>query len=95
MDADNRRTPRYEVHLPVEVAGQAATTRDMSVSGVYFETDGSLTVGSEIDFAISLKVNEGAPTVRMSCHGKVVRIDRRDEKTGVAAMIESVWFDAV
>ena len=49
-------------------------TRDISTSGVFFETEQSHTVGA----AIRLSVDFGNPTLQ--CEGSTVRVEKLDSK---------------
>lgn len=84
--ANRRREPRLAIGLPVELERGNGWTRDVSASGVYFETDRSLSVGAPIEFSLVLAHAE--PTVlRLQCVGRIVRMERQAGKVGVAATI--------
>jgi len=81
-----RREERVPTALPVRLSeGTTGVTRDVSASGVFFETDKECVAGSEISFAIEVD----GPTGKMmlKCQGRVVRVEQRDGKIGVAAKI--------
>ena len=82
-----RRTQqRVSAALPVNVDGHAVgTTRDISPSGIFFETDLEMTNGSSIHF--SLEFDNPSGKLLLECSGQVVRIERHDGKIGVAAKI--------
>ena len=98
---ERRTARRYELSLPVVVrtpAGQQVEphngqTRDISTRGVYFMIDQNLAAGSELDFMLTLpaEITRGTE-VFIRAHGKVVRVDRKDEngkeRLGVAAVIQ-------
>ncbi len=63
----------------------AGITRDVSASGVFFETDVNYAAGSEISFSIELDGPGGKMMLR--CQGQIVRVEQRDGKVGVAAKI--------
>jgi hypothetical protein len=93
MDAgsgrDRRRATRYQVGLPVELQSGAGTTRDVSESGVFFETDQPLTVGSPISFSLILGHADPEGPFRLQCKGSIVRVEEAEGKVGVAARITS------
>ena len=60
-------------------------TRDVSASGVFFETDQDMADGSPIEFAVELDSPTGKLVLR--CSGQIVRIQRSGGKLGVAAKI--------
>jgi hypothetical protein len=98
---ERRTARRYELSLPVVIRTPAARqaesrngrTRDISTRGVYFTLDEDLAPGSELDFMLTLpaEITHGTE-VFVRAHGKVVRVDKKDEqgnvRIGVAAVIE-------
>jgi c-di-GMP-binding flagellar brake protein YcgR len=98
--SERRTARRYELSLPVIVRGSAEAasphngqTRDISTRGVYFMVEEDLAPGSELDFTLTLpaEITQGT-AVFIRAHGKVVRVDRKQEdglsRMGVAAVIE-------
>ena len=65
--------------------GASGLTRDVSTSGVYFESDADQAVGSVIDFTINFET-EGGP-MYLTCHGQVVRTERHGNRIGTAVKI--------
>lgn len=65
--------------------GVSGTTRDVSGSGLYFETAASFAIGSEVSFAIDIDTPSGAMV--LSCKGKIVRAEKRGDLQGVAVRI--------
>jgi hypothetical protein len=63
-------------------------TRDISVSGVYFETEEPHSAGAAILFTLVLEYSEPMP-LRLSCVGEVLRVDTHGDTFGVAAAITS------
>lgn len=83
-----RKAPRLEIRLPVELEHGRGWTRDVSASGVYFETTMPFAPGAPISF--SLVMTHASPAVlRLQCEGQVVRVDRDKGRIGVAAAIKS------
>ncbi len=93
--SDKRQAERVPVALPVNVGVRGAQSRDMSGSGIYFETDESYAAGSEVNFSVDLEHVGFGGTVRLFCHGRIVRVDRRAGRVGVAVEIESHRFEIV
>ncbi len=86
--AARRKAPRLEIDLPVELERGKGVTRDVSASGVFFETDEALAPGARIRF--SLLVEHASPVpLRLQCEGQVVRVERHDGRLGVAATIST------
>ena len=71
---------------PVRLDRGTGVTRNVSASGVYFETNLDYAAGSKISFAIELDGPHGKKLM-LRCHGEIVRVERRDGKVGVAATI--------
>jgi hypothetical protein len=65
--------------------GSDAIARDLSPSGVYFETDGQLAVGSVVRF--SLQFDNPSGDLLFLCVAEVVRVRDENGKLGVGAKI--------
>ena len=90
--SDRRRAARFRIAIPVELEGGTGTTRDVSLSGVYFETDQSFAPGEQISLALVLeRVSPGRP-VRLECDGRIVRVTPVDRRIGVAVAFSSYKF---
>ena len=94
---ERRTARRYELSLPVIVRTpieatpepKNGQTRDISTRGVYFTIDQDVAPGTELDFMLTLpaEITRGTE-VFIRAHGKVVRVDRGDNRIGVAAVIQ-------
>lgn len=71
------------VHLQGGVTG---TTRDLSASGIYFETDLEPIRDSPLAFTIEFQRGEGGG-ISLRCRGQVLRVERLGNRVGVAARI--------
>lgn len=81
-----RAQQRVSAALPVKVEGRATgITRDISPSGIYFETDVEMTSGSAIHF--SLEFDNPSGKLLLECSGEIVRVERAGGKVGIAAKI--------
>jgi hypothetical protein len=81
-----RSEDRVEAEVPIRFNGTvAATTRDLSASGVYFVADKKMVLGQSIRFAIDIDGPMGP--LCLWCAGKIVRIEDVAGKTGVAVSI--------
>jgi hypothetical protein len=91
------------LELPIRIhtkgGDDRATTADMSSAGVYIMADTDLTVGSPIEFDITLPaVVLGTPAdVEVRCTGRVVRKEsggggKKKKKNGVACVIDEYKF---
>jgi len=79
---DKRRGSRVKAALPVQVGGLPGTARDVSAGGVFIETDASYALGSPVDLALDLDTPWGRVVIQS--RGKIVRVEHRDAKIGVA-----------
>jgi hypothetical protein len=79
---DNRRAARVRAALPVAVEGLPALSRDVSATGIFLETEAGYALGSPVSMALDLATPWGK--VMFRCHGRIVRVEHRDEKVGVA-----------
>jgi hypothetical protein len=74
-------------------ADRMAETRDVSFRGLYFLSEASFEVGSEIEFVLMLpKEITLATDVKIHCAGVVVRVEPHDDHSGIAAQIERYEF---
>ena len=81
-----RIEPREQVTLSLQlIGGGNGVTRDISASGLYFETDRELQVGSLIDFEIELDT-PGGP-MKFKAQGQIVRIEPLGGRTGAGVKL--------
>lgn len=92
---DRRRAPRLPVDLTVELDEATGRTRDVSASGVYFQTRQALAPGTAITFTLMLEdaaiflAEPTAPSAfRLECEGRIVRVEEREGTLGVAAALK-------
>ena len=86
MNGERRGAQRYRLARPVRLTGATGITRDISTTGVFFETAQSHSVGD----AIRLSVDFGNTTLQ--CEGSIVRVEKLDSKFGVAVELTSYIF---
>lgn len=79
---EKRAGERLGTALAVNLGKKHGVTRDVSASGVFFETDAAYRRGSRIHFEISLDTPWGKAIC--DCRGKIVRVQRRDGTVGIA-----------
>jgi hypothetical protein len=86
-----RNSERRRRTLPVSIRGvpAAATTRDLSFSGVYFEARARYEVGSAINMTINLGIAPPLRATQLECEAIVVRVEKKGSKAGVAARINT------
>ena len=80
-----RKEERIPSENPVNLGNAKGLTRDISASGMYFETDASCALGNRINFTVEFDSPGGKLVLK--CDGKIVRIEPRDGKIGVAVKI--------
>ena len=86
MNVAYRTEPREQVTLSLQlIGGGSGVTRDISASGLYFETDYEQQVGSVIDFEIELDT-PGGP-MKFKAQGQIVRIEPQGDRTGVGVKL--------
>jgi len=83
---EKRGEERMSVTRPVVLARGSGVTRNISTSGVFFETNADYAVGSKIIFAIELDGPQGE-NLALRSRGEIVRIEHRAGKVGMAVKI--------
>ena len=87
MPQTHRTEERVSMRVPVSLpGGLSGTTRDISASGIYFETDTAPLGDSPLAFAVELK-NEMGVGMTLRCRGQVLRVEHQGSRVGVAARI--------
>ena len=87
MSAERRRAKRYPLAAPVHFAqGESGTTRNISASGLFFETEATHAVGKTIGLAVDFK------DITVQGAGRIVRIEKLNGKFGVAVELTSYGF---
>ena len=90
---ERRQALRFSVKLPVDLERGTGITRNISTSGVFFETDQAFSTGDPIRLTLVVEPTlPGIPT-RLHCRGNVVRAERHEEKPGVGVAFTSYWFE--
>lgn len=89
---EKRREQRIPATRPVQLDGGTGVTRNISSSGIFFETDVSHAEGGEISFAIEIDgVRE--EKIMLRARGVIVRIACNNGKVGIAAKIINSTLD--
>ena len=81
---ERRQATRFTVALPVGLENGTGITRDVSISGVFFETERPFAVGEPLRFALVIECTSCHRRVRLRCQGEVVRVEQLAEKMGIA-----------
>lgn len=98
---ERREARRFTMTLPLRVLTNEASgpefkaqTRDVSYRGLYFHADAKFSVGSSIEFVITLpeQVTQSGD-VNIRCHGQIVRVEPSENgHVGIAAKIDRYEF---
>jgi len=96
--SEKRSTRRFSLELPIKLVDQAreittAQTRDVSSRGVYIYLESEIAKGSPLDFVMTLptEITLSDP-IRVHCYGRVLRVEKQNDRQGVAVSIDSYDF---
>ena len=96
LRSERRRDTRLVIALPAIIDNAVGETRDVSTSGVYVSfphhTSLEFLPGSSIRLEIVLQHASTAGPFSVTCQGEIVRVDRSEDRVGVAARITSYQF---
>lgn len=87
---DHRAAARFDTALAVDVAGLKGEARNISSTGVYFETDVELPLGSLVN--LNVQFTHGGHKHWLACEGRVVRITQADGHHGIGAELVTPFF---
>jgi hypothetical protein len=76
----------------VQFAQGRGVTRDVSSSGIFFETDVAMATGVPLSFTLEYADTPCGP-LRLQCEARVVRVERCGEKFGVGVAITAFKFE--
>jgi hypothetical protein len=79
------RAPRVRSQLPVLMNGKRGITEDISSTGIFFEIEDEQSVGSIVNFMIELDTPGG--NLNVQCEAEIIRLEKVNGKTKVAAKI--------
>ena len=74
----------------MEINGSSGVTRNISATGVYFETSEEAAPGAKVSFTIEVLVN--GESLKMVCSGEVVRVDHKEGRVGIAVKLANSFF---
>ena len=89
-DHDHREAARFDTALEVKVEGLSGEARNISATGVYFETDLELPLGSLVN--LNVQFTSGGRMHLVACEGRVVRVTHADGHHGVGAQLLTPFF---
>ncbi len=85
-----RSADRFDTELPVEIDGIKSLTKNISATGVFFETDTRQVPGSRIQFKVEVVIR--GQKFKLIYNGEVTRVEKNDDKTGVAVKLDTSFF---
>jgi PilZ domain len=83
---ERRKGERYKLALSVQLKNGTGITRDISTSGVFFETESAHSVGEMIRLFLNFEHET------LQCEACVVRVESRHGRFGVAVELTSYVF---
>jgi hypothetical protein len=86
-----RQEERFVTELKVLLDDGYGVLRNVSASGVYFETAVALREGQQVRFALEFAHFPSGP-ISVNCIARIVRVEERGAMNGVAAEISSFEF---
>jgi len=89
---ERRQAVRFPIAIPVELDEGTGITRDVSLSGVSFETNQWFAPGEPVRLTLVLERASPGDPIRLQCEGQVVRVGQSNEKVEVAVAITSHSF---
>lgn len=88
--AEQREAIRFATTLPLEMEGISGVTRDVSETGIYFETDALREIGPVVTFV--MRYRQGGKLHELQCDARVVRVEALGERVGIAARLMTPFF---
>jgi Tfp pilus assembly protein PilZ len=83
---ERRRGERYKLALPLQLKNGAGMTRDISTSGIFFETESAYAIGDTIRLLLNFEDET------LQCEARVVRVEPCNGQFGVAVELKSYVF---
>jgi Tfp pilus assembly protein PilZ len=77
---------RYKLALPLQLKNGTGMTRDISTSGIFFETKSAYAIGDRIRLFLNFEHET------LQCEARVVRVEPRNGQFGVAVELTSYVF---
>ena len=92
---ERRQALRYPIPLHVELDRGNGIIRNISISGVLFETDQVFPAGVPIRLTVLLDSACSGTATCLHCQGRIVRAEQHEEKMGVAVAFTSYRFETL
>jgi hypothetical protein len=93
--AERRRARRRPVVLPIELLADDGNghTLNLSESGVFFETEEEFSPNARISLSLVLPHVHPLPPIRMTADGRIVRVESRNGRFGIAVAFTGCRYD--
>jgi len=85
--AERRQAPRLPAAGSVRTQKGVGTPRDVSSTGVFFEVDEPYALGESVSLSLVLERPYAAAPIRLQGKGRVVRVEPRGGRIGVAVAV--------
>ena len=89
---EKRKAQRYQFEAPIIFEDGEGTSKDFSLSGIYFTTKRAFQKGDSFRFRIDLDHAIPGRSVPLDCEGIVLRVDEKKKHYGIAASISGVAY---
>jgi hypothetical protein len=90
-----RKEQRFDTELVVNLEGGGeGIARNVSASGIFFETDVALQAGQPVRFSLQFEDFPSGP-IEVNCIARVVRVVEHGASRGIGASIDSFEFHTV
>lgn len=89
-----RSEERHATDLCLRLGEGSGIAKNVSPTGIYFETEVPLDPGATIHFEIDFNDPTSGP-LRIRCAASVVRVEHKDGKVGVGARILECQFERI
>lgn len=90
-----RKEERFKTELAVKLEGGAeGIARNVSASGIFFETRAALREGRPVKFSLEFRDFPGGP-IEVTCSARVMRVEEQEGGRGIGAAIERFEFRAL
>lgn len=94
MTKEQRTERREPIRLMLQLdGGVSAVTRDISPTGLFFETDSEPRLGSVIH--IEIQLDGASDPMKLKAQGHIVRIDSHNGRTGVGVKLLDSRLEAI
>ena len=90
--SDQRAAVRFDTRLPIRVDGAHGVARNISNTGIYFETDVDDAPGPGQLVNVMVEYTVQGRKRQRACEGQVLRVHQKEGSVAVAARLLSPFF---